>query len=125
MKSVASPSPSAGARSLDYVTSAYEEAAPDLIPNVFPRPYEMVILGAPPGADGDRLKELAKVVLPGTEFVGAPLPDDICFYREYPQITLTDLPQLGEYAREAYQTMMASATPPHARVDVPWQPPGT
>ncbi len=104
---------------------AFEEAEPDLAPNVYPRPYEMVVLCAPPGPDGDRLKELAKVVLPETEFATAPLPDDICFYREYPQLKLTDLPQLGEYAREAYQQMMVSATPSHARVDVPWQPPGT
>lgn len=104
---------------------AFEEAEPDLAPNVYPRPYEMVVLCAPPGPDGDRLKELAKVVVPETEFATAPLPDDICFYREYPQLKLTDLPQLGEYAREAYQQMMASATPSHARVDVPWQPPGT
>ncbi len=104
---------------------AFEEAAPELVPNVYPRPYEMVVLGVPPGEDGDRLKELAKTVLPETEFVAAPLPDDICFYREYPQLTLTDLPQLGEYAREAFQQMTATGVASHARVDVPWQPPGT
>ncbi|HEY1190092.1 MAG TPA: tubulin-like doman-containing protein, partial [Gemmata sp.] len=104
---------------------AFEEAAPELIPNVFPRPYEMVILGAPPGPEGDRLKELAKVVLPETEFVGAPLPDDICFYREYPQLKLADLPQLGEYAREAFLQVAASGPPSHARLDVAWQLPAT
>ncbi|MDY3553559.1 tubulin-like doman-containing protein [Gemmata sp. JC717] len=104
---------------------AFEEASPELIPNVFPRPYEMVVLGAPPGPDGDRLQELARVVLPETEFVGAPLPDDICFYREYPQLKLADLPQLGEYAREAYQQMAAGGEFPHARTDVPWQLPIT
>ncbi len=103
---------------------AFEEAAPQLGPSVFSPLSEMVVLGAPPGPDGDRLKELASIALPGTEFVSAHLPDDICFYREYPQLTLMDLPQLGEYARGAYQQMMASANPPHARVDVSWQPPG-
>ncbi len=103
---------------------AFEEAAPDLVPNVYPRPYEMVVLAAPTGADGERLQELAKVVLPNTEFVGAPLPDDICFYREFPQLTLTDLPQLGDYAREAYQLMKVGGNSSHSRVDVPWQPPG-
>lgn len=102
---------------------AFEEAAPDLIPNMFPRPYEMVVLGAPPGPEGDRLKELARVVLPETEFAGAPLPDDICFYREYPQLKLADLPQLGEYARDAYQQVLANGAFPHARTDVPWQLP--
>ncbi|MBY0461133.1 MAG: hypothetical protein K2V38_27745, partial [Gemmataceae bacterium] len=107
------------------IGEAFEEAAPDLVPSVFPRPYEMVVLGVPPGDDGDRLVDLAKEVLPETEFVSAPLPDDICFYREYPQLALTDLPQLGEHAREAYNQALAAGHAPHARTDVPWQSPGT
>jgi hypothetical protein len=104
---------------------AYDEATPDLTPNVYPKPYEMIVLAAPGGEDGNQLKELTKSVLPGVEFVGAPLPNDICFYREYPQLKITDLPQLGDSAREAYQQMLATTTPPHTRVDVPWQQPGT
>ena len=60
-----------------------------------------------------------------TRFGGNPaavLPDDICFYRELPQVPLTDLPQLGGVAREAYLQMGADH-PPHARTDVSWQPP--
>ena len=75
--------------------------------------------------DGDRLQHLAHQVLPDTDFVPAPLPDDICFYRELPQVQLADLPQLGEYAREAYQQALAAGNSPHARADVPWQLPGT
>ncbi|MFM8273032.1 MAG: hypothetical protein ACKODX_11955, partial [Gemmata sp.] len=107
------------------LSEAFEKAAPALVPNVVPRPYEMVALCAPTGSDGDRLQHLAHQVLPDTDFVPAPLPDDICFYRELPQVQLADLPQLGEYAREAYQQALAAGNSPHARADVPWQLPGT
>ena len=49
-----------------------------------------------------------------SRLTAAPLPDDICFYREYPQLDLADLPQLGDYAREAYVQMAATDHPPHS-----------
>ena len=82
----------------------------------------MVVLGVPPGPDGDRLAALARTALPDVELTAAALPEDICFYREYPQVPLTDLPQLGGSAREAF-LQMGTDHPPHARADVPWQPP--
>ncbi|MBN9117716.1 MAG: hypothetical protein J0I06_00845, partial [Planctomycetes bacterium] len=103
------------------LTEAFDEAVPDLTP-AGTRPYEIVVVGAPPGPDGDRLQTLVRTALPDAELTFAPLPDDICFYREFPQVPLTDLPQLGGYAREAYQQTDGDH-PPHARVDVPWQPP--
>jgi serine/threonine protein kinase len=86
-------------------------------------PHEINLLALPQGPAGDRFRELAEQALPGANLVPAPLPDDICFYREFPQLELTDLPQFGEYAREAYQYLGMSDHPPHARVDIPWQPP--
>jgi hypothetical protein len=86
-------------------------------------PHEINLLAVPPGPAGDRFRELAEQLLPGANLVPAPLPDDICFYREFPQLELTDLPQFGEFAREAYQYLGMSDHPPHARVDIPWQPP--
>jgi hypothetical protein len=100
---------------------AFGEASPNLIP-FGSRPYEMVVIGMPPGADGDRLHALVRQALPDAELTAAPLPEDICFYREYPQVPLTDLPQLGGHAREAYH-QMGGDHPPHARADVTWQPP--
>lgn len=106
------------------VAEAFSGAAPALIPSGGARPYEMVVLGVPPGADGDRLVALARDAVPDAELVSAPLPEDICFYREYPQVSLTDLPQLGGTARDAYR-QMGTAHPPHARVDVSWMQPPT
>lgn len=100
---------------------AFGEAVPDLTPPG-QRPYEMVVVGVPPGPDGGRLQDLIKTALPDAELTAAPLPDDICFYREFPQVPLTDLPQLGAHAREAF-SQMTGDHPAHARADVPWVPP--
>ena len=104
------------------LAEAFDAATPDLTPLGGTRPYEMVVLGVPPGPDGDRLAALARTAMPDVELTAAALPDDICFYREYPQVPLTDLPQLGGSAREAF-LQMGTDHPPHARADVPWQPP--
>jgi hypothetical protein len=106
------------------IGEAFGEAMPDLTGRSGVRPDEINVLAVPPGPSGDRFRELAAAVLPNVELSPAPLPDDICFYREYPQIDLADLPQLGDYAREAYLQMASADHPPHARTDVPWQPPG-
>ncbi|QJW95584.1 tubulin-like doman-containing protein [Frigoriglobus tundricola] len=105
------------------LAEALDEAMPDLKP-AGARPYEMVVMGVPPGPDGERLVGLVRTALPDLEMTAAPLPDDICFYREYPQVPLGDLPQLGASAREAY-AQMGNDHPAHARVDVPWQLPVT
>jgi serine/threonine protein kinase len=104
------------------LAEAFDEASPDLTPPPGTNPYQINVLGTPNGAAGERLRQLAKTMLPSVELTVAPLNDDICFYREYPQIEMTDLPQLGEYAREAYQ-QMAGSNPPHSRIDVQWQTP--
>jgi hypothetical protein len=105
------------------ISEAFDEASPDLLP-VGERPYEMVVLAAPTGADGERLQALVKTTFPDTELTAAPLPDDICFYREFPQVPLAALPQLGSHARDAY-LQMGNDHPAHARTDVPWTPPVT
>jgi hypothetical protein len=105
------------------VAEAFDEAGPELVP-AGERPYEMVVLAAPPGPDGEKLLELVHTTFPDTELTAAPLPGDICFYREHPQIPLTALPQLGDLAREAYNQMTGDH-PAHTRTDVPWTLPGS
>ncbi len=109
------------------IGEAYGEAAPDLT-TAKPggeKPYEISILAAPTGPAGDQLRDLAARVLPGVDLTPAPLPEDICFYREYPQLEIAELPQLGEFGQEAYQQMATTDHPPHSRVDITWQPPGS
>jgi serine/threonine protein kinase len=105
------------------LSEAFEEANPILMPTGA-RPYEMTVLGVPPGDDGTRLLTLTRTALPDLELTAAALPDDICFYREFPQVPLTDLPQLAGHAREAY-LLMGSDHPPHTRSDISWQQPGS
>jgi hypothetical protein len=104
------------------LSEAFGEAAPRLVPLGAARPYEMLVVSAPEGPDGAQFQALVRTALPDAEMTAAPLPDDICFYREFPQVPLTDLPQLGGYAREAY-LQTSGEHPPHARADVLWQVP--
>ena len=104
------------------LAEAFEGAAPELMPKGGSH-YELNVLGVPAGPAGDELRELAGNALPGVDLTPALLPDDICFYREYPQLALTGLPQFGEHAKEAYQHMTTGDHPPHARVDIHWPVP--
>ncbi|MBN9517919.1 protein kinase [bacterium] len=103
------------------IGEAFDGAAPDL-PGGGMRPDEATILAAPPGPDGDRFRAVVAEALPNVDFTPAPLPDDIAFYREYPRLELAGLPQLGQYAREAFDALLTGDHPPHARADVPWTP---
>ena len=113
-----------GPASHPLVGEAFQEAAPDLPPKPGTKPEEIVILAVPPGEAGDKFRALAAEAVPGIDLTPAPLPDDICFYREYPKLELADVPQLGEVGRDAYQQLLAGDHPPHSRTDIPWQPAG-
>jgi serine/threonine protein kinase len=101
---------------------AYTKASPEMSNQLGPNPGEMVILAVPGGPSGEKLRVEAALAVHGVDLTPAPLPDDIAFYREYPQVDLTGLPQLGDLAREAYQNM-DTEQPPHSRCDIPWQSP--
>lgn len=105
------------------IGEAFDESVPELTGTGGEKPYEIALVAVPPGPTGDRLQALTAQTLPHAELIPAPLPDDICFYREYPQLALTGLPQLGEAGREAYQQMATGDHPAHARIDMPWQTP--
>ncbi len=105
------------------LAEAFDEATPELLPTGT-RPPEVSLLGVPPGGAGQQLLELARAALPNQNLTPAELPDDIGFYREFPQVPLTDLPQLSRLALEVYQ-LTGADRPTHARMDVGWQPPGT
>jgi serine/threonine protein kinase len=106
------------------IGEAFDEAEPDLPGGGGVKPDEATILAVPPGADGDHFRAVVAEALPGVEFTPAPLPDDITFYREYPRLELSALPQLGQYAQEAFAALQGSDHSPHARTDIAWQPPG-
>ena len=94
----------------------YEAAAPLLAPE--PASGEVVLLAAPVGEAGDRVRELAQQALPQIEFLMAAETQDIVFYREYPRVSLRMLPAAGDVAREAY--INHADRPLHTRIDIPW-----
>jgi hypothetical protein len=106
------------------VSEAFEQAAPVVVGRSGPPAQEIAVLAAPLGPDGVKFRATVADVLPGVELATAPLPDDIVFYREYPQLDLADLPQFGDVGKDAYTQMAVADHPPHARSDVSWQPPG-
>lgn len=104
------------------IAEAYHGAAPDTTGYAGKQADEVATLAAPPGEAGDRFRAVVKAALPKVEFTAAPLPDDIVFYRECPRLEMTDLPQLGEHARAAAESLVAADHPPHSRIDIAWEP---
>jgi hypothetical protein len=80
---------------------------------------ELAILAVPTDPEGERFRELVARALPETDLLAVPSTDDVVFYRERPNVRLTDLPQLGPAAREVYQQVLDSdQLSPHSRGDV-------
>ena len=102
------------------VVDAYDDAMPDLASRGDKSTQELFVLAIPPGPSGDQLKSVVADSIGDVEFTPAPMPDDIVFYREYPGLELTALPQVGDLGRDAYQALRASDHPPHSRMDITW-----
>ncbi|HET6574426.1 MAG TPA: tubulin-like doman-containing protein [Fimbriiglobus sp.] len=112
-----------GAEASKLLAEAYAGAAPAL--SVETAAADTVVLAAPVGEAGDRLRQLAAEACPGVAFVPAPLADDVLIYREQPLAELSELPQMIDVAREAYDSQIASEQTPHSRIDLAWTVPGT
>jgi serine/threonine protein kinase len=102
----------------------FEEAAPELPPSVVTsgqegQPTELCVLAVPPGSYGERLRSLAADALPDVELQTATGDEDVLVYRECVNLPLTELPQLGPLAMDAYRQMSnAEHFTPHCRCDV-------
>jgi hypothetical protein len=105
------------------IAQAYQEAEPELAAARAGRGAELTVLAVPAGTAGDHLRVLAEQTLAGVTLRPAHSPDDVVFYRELHGLALTDLPQLGPQARDAYQQALETDHPPHSRKDVVWQLP--
>ncbi len=80
---------------------------------------EIAILAAPTNAAGHRLRHLAQGALPDADLAEAESTDDIVFYRERFQLSLSELEQLGPLGYEAYrQVGMVDQFTPHCRTDI-------
>jgi serine/threonine protein kinase len=106
-----------GPEAVQLLSDAYVGAVPPLEAETT---ADTVILAAPEGPAGDRLRELAAAACPEVEFIPVSVSDDVMVYRESPPLEATVLPQMAELGREAYESLLAGERTPHARVDVPW-----
>jgi serine/threonine protein kinase len=102
----------------------FSEAAPESLGPKKPlaRAAEVCVLAAPPGAAGDRLRELARKAVQAPLHSAPPglnANDEIVLYREVANLPLTDLEQLGPVGHDAYAQMSnADHFTPHSRTDV-------
>ena len=100
------------------MTRAYEEAEPGLVGNGPWAKREVSVYGGPTGAGGDPLREVAATVLP-PETAAIDLSDEVVIFREFPDVPLAALPQLGPTWSVAYRAAPdTQQAPAHCRVDV-------
>ncbi len=106
------------------ITSFFDEAVPQLPNSVLPQrkggeAAEMCVLAVPSGPAGERLRELAAEAMPEVEWQSATGDEDILLYRERANLPLSELPQLGALAQDAYKQMSnAEHFTPHCRTDL-------
>lgn len=106
------------------LTDMFDEAAPELPAAAVPAPQggqslELCVLAAPSDPAGERLRTLAAEALPNVDWQAAMCEEDILVYRECSNLPLSELPQLGPLAQDAYLQMSnAEHFTPHCRCDV-------
>jgi serine/threonine protein kinase len=98
----------------------FELASPALVSPRRSSQAEICILTTPDDSCGERLRDLTRQAVPEVNWVtGASGGDDIVFYRECSQISLSELEQLGPLGLEAYRQMAAlQHFTPHSRSDI-------
>jgi serine/threonine protein kinase len=106
------------------LTEMFHAAAPQLPAPAVPspqggQPVELCVLAAPANPAGEHLRALAAKALPNVEWQAASSEESILLYRELANLPLSQLPQLGPVAQDAYRQMSnAEHFTPHCRCDV-------
>jgi serine/threonine protein kinase/uncharacterized damage-inducible protein DinB len=102
----------------------FAQAAPQFPYAGIPDPHggsvdELCVLAAPSGPAGEYLRAVAVKAVPEVEWQMASGDDDILLYREHANLPLSELPQLGPLAQDAYRQMSnAEHFTPHCRCDI-------
>jgi serine/threonine protein kinase len=111
-------------QAIDEIIRIFDESAPQLPQAVVPTSKggmsaELCVLAMPAGPAGERLRALAAEALPDVEWQTAFGSEDLLLYRERVNLPLSELPQLGPLAQDAYRQMSnAEHFTPHCRCDV-------
>ena len=100
------------------IAKTYREAEPKLVSGGMWARSEVAIFGAPAGAGGDAIAQQAAPLLPPNATVVA-ATDEAVFYREYSNVPLAALPQLGPVWSATYHCAAdLFQTSPHVRLDI-------
>ena len=115
-------------QALNELINLYEEAVPEPSRTSQARTVgaqaEVTVVTAPPGTDGNALRNLARLALPETALVTAAEGEDVVIYREWSNLALTDLEHLGPLGQEAYRQLLAAENyTPHSRQDIEFELP--
>ena len=113
---------------VDELIALYEEAVPEPSRTATARAVaaqaEVTVLLTPAGPAGDNVRELAESALADTSLITAAGGDDLLIYREWSNLALTDLENLGPVGQEAYRQLLATDNfPPHSRLDIDFELP--
>jgi eukaryotic-like serine/threonine-protein kinase len=102
------------------LADAYQRAAPSLLRGGPWTKRAITVVGLPVGPSSEPLHEAVDKVIPVEDTLSSvETPDAICFYREYPNVPLNVLPQLGPAWESAYQNSTESnVSYSHSRQDV-------
>jgi len=100
------------------LAKAYESARPGLVGNGPWSSGAVNVYVGPGGVGGEPVREVAAEVLPdGT--IDAQSPDEVLIYREYCEVPLGAIPQLGALWVNAYRGFADQhQVTPHVRLDV-------
>ena len=104
------------------IARSYNEAEPKLVSGGMWARSEVVVVGSPPGEGGTAITQQVAPLLPASAGT-VDAADEVLFYREYSNIPLAALAQLGPVWSAAYHgAAELTQTSPHTRLDVTqWQ----
>lgn len=100
------------------IAKSYADAEPKLVSGGLWARSEVAIFGAPEGDSGAAITLQTKSIMPANSTV-VPSADEVLFYREYSNVPLAALPQLGPVWSAAYHGAAdLIQTSPHVRLDI-------
>ena len=103
----------------DQLAEAFCHAVPAMKGARAGKGNEICVLGTPPGPEGEQLRDYSMNAISEVEIHASNTAGDIVFYRELPNLPLSDLEQLGPLAHEAYcQMVSVEHFTPHSRTDI-------
>jgi hypothetical protein len=101
------------------IAKGVDEAVPELAGIHVDESSEVCMLSIPTGKAGERIVELAGRVVRNAASIPNPSGEEIVLYREWTNLDLARLEQLGAHSRDAYRQMLqVEHYSPHSRNDV-------